>query len=70
MTLSGPLKINEHYFSDSLQSKPSVLPGLLFHISFWDGEIMIQLSSNKHVINAVFVDRCMTFLEDEIRNSV
>jgi hypothetical protein len=70
MVYAGPLKITESYFSDSLQSKPNILPGLIFHIGFWDGQIMIQLSSNKYVIGSVFVDRLMILFEEHLKKSV
>ena len=64
MAIQGPLKITECYFTDSTQSKPNVLPGLIFHIGFREGQIMVQLSSNKSVIGSAFVERLMTLLEN------
>lgn len=70
MAIEGPIKIRETYFSDSLVTVPNVLPGLIFHVAFWDGQIMIQLSSNKAAINSVFVDKFVSFLEARINESV
>jgi hypothetical protein len=70
MDTEGPLKIKESYFSDSLQSVPCVLPGLIFHIGFWDGQIMIQLSSNKYAIGSKFVDQYVALLIKQFKSSV
>ena len=65
----GPLVIEEFYYTDSLQSSPNILPGLVFHFSFWNDQIMIQLSSNKHVIGSYFTDRLIIHLKEIISNS-
>ncbi len=70
MVLPGPLDILETYFSDSLQSKPHILCGLIFHIAFWRDQIMIQLSSNKHVIGSVYVERYIELLLNQLNKSV
>jgi len=68
--LSGPLEILESYFSDSLQTNPHAICGLIFHIGFWKDQIMIQLSSNKHAIGSVFVERYIELLLIQLKNSV
>ena len=70
MVQEGPFKIRENYFSDSLQTKPNTIAGLIFHISFWNGEIMMQLSSNKSVINSKFVERLVQLIEQHAKKSI
>jgi hypothetical protein len=65
----GPFKIKETYFSDSLQTVPHIIPGLVFHIGYWNEEIMIQLSSNKYAIGAIFVNKLLDLLAEQFKNS-
>ena len=70
MVFEGPLKIKENYFSDSGHSVPNILPGLVFHISFWNDQIMIQLSANKFAINSAFVDRYIDLVDYQLKKSI
>lgn len=48
--VSGPLNIKEIYCSDSLQSPMSI--GIIHHIIFWKGEMMLQFGANKSKISS------------------
>ena len=50
--VSGPLNIKEIYCSDSLQSNPPMSIGIIHHIIFWKGEMMLQFGANKSKISS------------------
>jgi hypothetical protein len=68
--VKGPLKITETYFGDSLCSDPNILPALMFHVCFWNGQIMIQLSSNKSSIGSVYCDQLVEFMLECLKQSL
>ncbi|RNA31505.1 hypothetical protein BpHYR1_026840 [Brachionus plicatilis] len=55
--VSGPLNITEVYCSDSLQSNPPMSIGIIHHIIFWKGQMMLQFGANKSKISSVNMDR-------------
>lgn len=55
--VSGPLTIKEIYCSDSLQSNPPMSIGIIHHIIFWKGEMMLQFGANKSKISSVNMNK-------------
>lgn len=55
--VNGKFKISEIYYGDSLISNPNMLSALILHVSNWNGEIQMLLSSNLAAIGSVFVNR-------------
>ena len=68
--VSGPVSIREIYFGDSLGSQPRILPALMFHVLFWDGEMFIELSSNLSAIAAKYVDRYVALFKRVVETNV
>ena len=66
----GPFDIKEVYHGDSLQSSPNVISALIFHITFWNREIQILLSSNKSAMGTKYSERLINLLEQIIIKSV
>ena len=67
--IDGPIKITETYFGDSLTSNPNILPALMFHVAFWNGEIMIQLSSNKSSIGSIYIEQLVENFIDILKQN-
>ena len=63
----GPLKITEIYFGDSPVSNPQIEPALILHLSYWNDQIMFQLSSNRSAIGSVYSDRFVQLIDQNIQ---
>jgi hypothetical protein len=61
--VNGKFQISEIYYGDSLISNPNMLSALILHVSNWNGEIQMLLSSNLAAIGSVFVDRLIYLFE-------
>ena len=55
--LDGPIDIKEIYCTDSLNSKPRVVPAIYYHMLFWRGEIMAQYGCNMETFGRKYVER-------------
>lgn len=60
---SRPFQIKEIYFSDTLNSNPPIDTSFLVHLTFWHGQLMFMISSNKSGIDSVHVDRLVELFE-------
>ncbi len=55
--VNGKFRISEIYYGDSLISNPNMISALILHVSNWNGEIQMLLSSNLAAIGSIFVNR-------------
>lgn len=60
----GPFKIEEVYFTDSLNSEPAIDSSLLLHITYWNDQLMFMISSNKSSIDSQKIIRLVDLYEN------
>ncbi|CAF0835741.1 unnamed protein product [Brachionus calyciflorus] len=64
----GPFVIKEMYCSDSIQTKASI--GIIQHIIFWKGEMMIQFGASKSKISSVNMNKYIKNFENIIKDLI
>lgn len=62
----GKLEINEIYCTDPVNSDPCISCGLIIHLIYWKGKIMVDLGANKSLIGTKFFKRYKQLLLDVI----
>jgi hypothetical protein len=68
--VDGPLNITEIYHGDSINTDPNGFPSLMLHVSTWNSQIMIQLSSSRKAFAAQYSDQFMEFYKLAIEKSL
>lgn len=63
---ANPFKIQEIYFSDSLNSDPPVDAAMLLHITHWNDQLMFMVSSNKSAIASSHIDRLLDLFQKRL----
>ena len=70
-TPSEPFRIEETFYTDSSCNTRTCLVGALsYHISYWNGKLMIALCSNKAAIGSGFTERLVELFKDNLKKSV
>ncbi len=54
---TGPLEIDEFYFSDYLATQPNILPALVFHAFYWNDQFMVCLASNRWAMGKSYTEK-------------
>ena len=71
LTSLKPFKIEETYYTDSICNTRTCLLGALnYHISFWNGKLMVALCSNKAAIGSVFSERLIKLFIENFKKSL
>ncbi len=70
-TPSAPFRIEETFFTDSICNTRTCLLGALnYHISYWNGKLMIALCSNRAAIGSGFTERLVQLFKNNLEKSV
>ncbi|RNA00383.1 hypothetical protein BpHYR1_004749 [Brachionus plicatilis] len=62
----GNFEISEMYCTDPVNSNPCISCGLIIHLIYWKGKIMIDLGANKFLMGSKFFKRYKQLLLDVI----
>ncbi|CAF0894573.1 unnamed protein product [Brachionus calyciflorus] len=68
--IGGVYTIDEMFCTDPVNSKPSISCGLIIHLIFWKGKIMIDLGANKYTIGSKYFKRYKQHLLDVINETL
>lgn len=66
----GNFKIKEIYCTDPVNSNPCISCGMIIHLIYWKGKIMVDLGANKMLIGSKFFQRYKQLLLDVIDESL
>jgi len=68
---SEPFKIAETYFTDSMcKTRHCLISPLFYHVSYWNGQLMFALCSNKARIGSEFTERLVEIYKENLKKSV
>ena len=71
LTSLKPFKIEETFYTDSICNVRTCLLGALnYHISYWNGKLMIALCSNKAAMGSGFTERLVQLFKDNLKKSI
>jgi hypothetical protein len=64
--LKTPFEIKEIYFTDSMNSSPSLDACVLAHLSYWKNQLMFMLTFNKSDINSAAANRLTKLFQSNL----
>lgn len=68
--LPGKFTVEEMYCTDPVNSKPCISCGLIIHLIYWKGKIMVDLGANKYCIGSKYFKRYKQLLLDIIEETI